>query len=102
MTIRRHVRLLSFLSLSVALLFGIRKLPELMSLADDVSNDGEFIQFVAPDHSTVKTSESHLGEFAAHAIPSREAARSWLYLSSPTFPPRSGKSLLQLLSLLRV
>ena len=102
MRIRRHTRILSFLTLSVALLFGIRELPELMSLADDVSNDGEVIEFVAPDDSSVKTSQSHLGEFAAHAIRSREVARSWLCLFPRTFPPRPGKSLLLVLSLLRV
>jgi hypothetical protein len=102
MTIRRHVRFLSYLALSVALLFGIRELPELMSLADDVSNDGEVIEFAAPDESSVQTSESHRGEFSAHAIRSREVARSWLCLLPRTLPLRSGKSLLQLLSLLRV
>jgi len=102
MRIRRHTGILSFLTLSVALLFGIRELPELMSLADDVANDGEVIAFVAPDDSSVTTSESHLEEFATHATRSREVARTWQWLFPRILPPRSGKSLLQSLSLLRV
>ena len=97
------MRILSFLTLYVALLFGIRELPELMSLTDDVSNDGEVIAFVAPEHSSVKTSESRLGEFADRATRAREFVRSRQYLFLRILlPSRSGKSLLQLVSLRRV
>ncbi|HXW15212.1 MAG TPA: hypothetical protein VEN79_11940 [Terriglobia bacterium] len=43
MSTKRHVRFLTFLILSVALLFGIWEFPGLLSLADDVSNYGEVI-----------------------------------------------------------
>ena len=102
MRILRHLRFLSFLTLCVALLFGIRELPELMSLADDVSNDGEVMEFVAPDVSSVNASVSHVGESPAHATRSRVVARPWMCLCRRTLPHHSGKSLLQLLSLLRV
>ena len=102
MRIRRHTRVLSFLSLSVALLFGIRELPELASLADDVSNDGEVIELVVCDASSDKASERDHEESAGHATLTQDVARFWTCHFSRILALRPGKSPLQLLSLLRV
>ncbi len=102
MGIRRHVRVLSFLSLSVAFLFVIRELPELRSLADDVSNDGEVIELVVCDASSDKASERDHGECAGHATVTPDVARLWTCRFSRIVPLRPGKSLLQWLSLRRV
>jgi hypothetical protein len=102
MRIRRHMRIFSFLSLAVALLFGIRELPELTSLADDVSNDGEVIELVVCDVSSDKASERDHGESAGHTTSMQGVPRCWTCHFSRLLPLRPGKSLLQLLSLLRV
>ena len=98
----RYARFLSILALFLALLFGIRELPELMSLADDVWNDGGVIQFIAPDDSSVMSSDNHARELAAHGIRSSEFAPV-VAIPFPRIPPRrSGKRLLELFSLLRL
>ena len=102
MRIRRHTSVLAFLSLSVALLFGIRELPELASLADDVSNDGEVIELVVCDASSDKASERDHEESAGHDTLAQDVARFRTCHLSRILPLRPGKSLLQLLSLLRV
>ena len=102
MRIRRHMRGLSLLSLCVALLFGIRELPELASLADDVSNDGEVIELVVCDASSAKASERDHDESAGRATVTQDVARFWARHFSRILPRRPGKSPLQLLSLLRL
>ena len=100
MKIRRHMRFLSFLTLSMALLFGIRELPELLSLADDVSNDGVATELVASGVSSDRSSELDYGESAPRAV-SKVVPRFWTCHFPRTLPLRAGKSLLQLLSLRR-
>jgi len=101
MKVNRHMRFLPFLALSVALLFGIRELPKLLSLADNVSNDGEVIELVASDASWNRASEREHGESASHATLSSRVPGFWT-CHFPRIPPlRAGKSLLQLLSVLR-
>ena len=102
MRIRRHMRGLSLLSLCVALLFGTRELPELASLADDVSNDGEVIELVVCDASSDKASKRDHEESASPATVAQDVARFRTCHFSRILPLRPGKSLLQLLSLLRV
>ena len=102
MRMRRHLKILSFLTLSVALLFGIRELPELMSLADDVSNDGEVIELVAVPVSVNAASRPDDREFTAQAAVLQDLPRFRTYHFSPVFPLRTGRSLIKLLSLLRV
>jgi hypothetical protein len=102
MRIRRHMRGLAFLSLCVALLFVIRELPELASLADDVSNDGEVIELVVCDASSDEASERDHGESAGQATSTQGVPRFWTCQFSRILPLRPGKNLLQFLSLLRV
>jgi len=52
----RHSRgRLSFLILFLGLVFGARELPELLSLADDVSNDGDIVGLVYTEGSRRST-----------------------------------------------
>ena len=102
MRIRRHVRFLCFLTLSVALLFGIRELPELMSLADDVTNDGEIAEVVTSDVFSVKGSDGEHREPTAYASRPRVVVRFSPCFFLHTLIFRPGKSLLELLGVLRV
>jgi len=102
MGIRRHVRILYFLSLSVALLFGIRELPKLMSLTDDVSNDGEVIELAAADASSDMASETGCQKSLARPAFSKDAPRFWTCRLPRGLRLREGRRLLQSLSLLRV
>jgi len=96
------MRGLAFLSLCVALLFVIRELPELASLADDVSNDGEVIELVVCDASSAKAPQRDHKEYADRATATQAVARFRACRFSRILPLRPGKSPLQLLSLLRV
>ncbi len=96
------MRGLAFLSLCVALLFAIRELPELSSLADNVSNDGEVIELVVCDASSAKASQPDHEESAGRATATQDVARFRTCHFSRILPLRPGKSPLQLLSLLRV
>jgi hypothetical protein len=102
MRVRLSKGSLSFLILFLGLVFGARELPELLSLADDVSNDGDVIEVVCPEAS--RSSISH---------PKKEVgAPAYIDVLTNVPPPnnrifmqvlhlKAGKNLLKLLSLHR-
>jgi hypothetical protein len=61
--IRLSSRVITFLILFLGLAFGGREVPELFSLADDVSNDGERVEIVCPEEpgSSILSQRNEVG-----------------------------------------
>lgn len=103
MTKRRLGRGLSFLILLVTVMFAARELPEFLSLADDVSNDGELLELVRHDRTShLPFSDEQAAPFsfflaAPLNLPSASASHS-----PPVLPFGAGQDILRLLSLQRV
>jgi len=102
MSIIRQIRWFTFLAMLVALMSGIREIPELASLMDDVSNDGEAVEFAS--RNEVPSSVRESGNDAEFVVigPVLKSVRQ----SPSSFCPRilrlaAGKTRLRLLSLLR-
>jgi hypothetical protein len=102
MRIRLSRGSLSFLILFLGLVFGGRELPELLSLADDVSNDGVMVGLVCPkgSRSSVPSRENESGALAYIVVLTKDS-----HLTDRILPQglrlMTGRSLLRLLSLQR-
>ncbi len=99
---RRLSRGLSFLILLLTVMFSARELPELLTLADDVANEADFVVIV-PDETSVK---SALSAERVSAVSTSLAApvnlpRLFALASPPTPPTEAGQARLRLLSLQR-
>jgi hypothetical protein len=95
---KRH--LLLCLLLLVTLSFAVREVPELFSLQDDVSNDGEIVEAPAASHAAVRANDLHL-----HAPRCVSTAPDWRGFLTPAsafqLHLEAGRSLLYLISIQR-
>ena len=93
---------LSFLVLFLGLVFGARELPELLSLADDVSNDGDIVEVLCPQrsHRSIQSRED-APRTAGWIAPFADALATTGVIPRVGAHPTFGRSLLRLLSLQR-
>jgi hypothetical protein len=93
--------LLLCLLLLVTLSFAVREAPELLSLQDDVSNDGEVVEAHCPSLAAVQANDRH--QPAPLQVSASPDWRGLFLIPTPAFPlhREAGRNLLYLISLQR-
>ncbi len=100
--IRLSGRCITFLILFLGLAFWGREVPELFSLADDVSNDGERVEIVSPEEpgSSILSQRNEVGAPPCIDVPTNVHHFTSRDLSQ-VLHLQAGNDLLQLLSIQR-